>query len=182
MKMFSLCCASFCLISANLSAQIAHDERDSTRVSPEFEFITLSGQEVASRDLKGKVIVLDFWNSTCNPCKKSMPQLEKFYQQYKNDQRVAVYFVNSGWETIEKARSFADTRRSGFLLFSWGTKYDLPFAYDKGSSTMKTFGLDSNPATIIIDARFIIRVRHSGFIEGFSDFLTNHVEQYLNGK
>jgi len=108
--------------------------------------------------------------------------MEKFYQQYKNDQRVAIYLVNSGWEMIDKAKDFANTKRSSFLFFSWGTKYDLPFAYDKGSSTIKAFSLDSNPSTIIIDAKFRIRVEHSGFIKDFYDFLTKHVEQYLAEK
>jgi thiol-disulfide isomerase/thioredoxin len=182
MEIFTLFCLSFCLISINSHAQPMHDERDTNQISPEFEFITLTGQQVTSKNLKGKIIVLDFWSSDCTPCRKSMPQMEKFYQQYKNDQRVVIYLVNSGWETIEKTKGFADTKRSSFLFFSWGTKYDLPFAYDKGSSAMKTFSLDSNPSTIIIDARFRIRVDHSGFIKDFYDFLCKHVEQYLAEK
>jgi cytochrome c biogenesis protein CcmG, thiol:disulfide interchange protein DsbE len=182
LKIFILFCLSFYLIPIISNAQIVHVEQDSCQISPEFKFITLTGQEVASQDLKGKIIIIDFWSSDCTPCRTSMPQMEKFYQHYKNDQRIAVYLVNSGWETIEKAKSFADTKRSGFLFFSWGTKYDLPFAYDKGCSTLKTFGLDSNPSTIIIDSRFKIRVKHSGFIKDFYYFLSSHVEQYLAEK
>jgi hypothetical protein len=111
-----------------------------------------------------------------------MPQMEKFCQQYRNDPRVVVYLVNSGWETIEKAQRFSESKRSSFLFFSWGTKYDLPFAYDQGSSTLKAFKLDSNPSTIIIDTKFKIRVKHSGFIKEFYDFLNNHVQQYLAEK
>jgi thiol-disulfide isomerase/thioredoxin len=181
-KIFSLFCLSFCLISTNSNAQTGTVERDSSQTSPEFKFITLTGQQVSSQDLKGKIIIIDFWSSDCTPCRTSMPQMEKFYQQYRNDQRVVVYLVNSGWEIIEKAKRFADTKRSSFLFFSWGTKYDLPFAYDQGSSTLKTFGLDSNPSTIIIDAHFKIRVKHSGFIKDFYDFLNKHVEQYLTEK
>ena len=83
---------------------------------------------------------------------------------------------------MEKAKSFVDTKRSSFLFISLGTKYDLPFAYDRASATMKTFNLDSNPSTIIIDARFRIRVKHSAFIEEFYDFLNKHVQQYLAEK
>ena len=176
-----LLCLCFCLFSFQSHAQAVQVERDSNQLSPEFEFITLTGQHIASKDLKGKIIVLDFWSSDCNPCRKSMPQMEKFYQQYKNDQRVAIFLVNSGWETIEKAKGFVDTKRSSFLFFSWGAKYDLPFAYDQGSSTLKIFDLNSNPSTIIIDANFRMRVKHSGFINNFYDFLTTHVDQYLAG-
>ena len=173
-------CVSF--FSIPVVAQLQQDERDSSQLSPEFNFITLTGQQVSSQDLKGKIIILDFWSSDCTPCRTSMPQMEKFYQHYKNDQRVVVYLVNSGWETIEKAQHFAESKRSSFLFFSWGTTYDLPFAYDQGSSTLKAFGLDSNPSTIIIDTRFRVRVKHSGFIKDFYDFLNTHVEQYLADK
>ena len=182
MKIFFLFCLSFCFISTHSNSQIMHDEKDSIQISPDFEFITLSGQQVTSENLRGKIIVLDFWSSTCAPCRKSLPQMEKFYEQYKNDSRVVIYLVNSGWETIEKAKDFADTKRSSFLFFSWGKKYDLPFAYDKGSLTMKAFVIDSNPSTIIIDAKFRIRVNHSGFIENYYDFLSKHVEQFLAEK
>ena len=182
MKYTLLFCVCSCLISIISRAQTMPGESDGDQLSPEFNFITLAGQQVASNDLKGKIIILDFWSSDCTPCRKSMPQMEKFYQQYKNDSRVVIYLVNSGWETIEKANSFADSKRSSFLFFSWGMRYDLPFAYDKGSSTLKTFGLDSNPSTIIIDGKFRIRVKHSGYIKDFYDFLKNHVEQYLAEK
>jgi thiol-disulfide isomerase/thioredoxin len=168
-----------CFYLATSHAQVVPGTADSSHGSPQFNFVTLSGQQVLSANLKGKVIVLDFWSTDCNPCRKSMPQMEDFYRRYKNNPRVAVYLVNSGWESIDKARAFASSKRSSFLFFSWGTKYDLPFAYDSGSVTMKTFDLNSNPSTIIIDAGFRIRVRHSGYIEKFYDFLTAHVEQYL---
>ena len=111
-----------------------------------------------------------------------MPQMEKFYQEFKNNPRVAIYCVNSGWEPIEEVRDFADTKRSRFLFFSWGKKYDLPFAYDQGSTVLKAFDFNSNPSTVIIDSRFNIRLRHSAFIEKFYDFLKTHVEQYLSEK
>lgn len=179
MKTIFFVCLSCCLLLTKSHGQPARDTGDSSRVSPEFNFVTLGGQQVLSGNLKGKVIVLDFWSTDCNPCRKSMPQMEDFYQRYRNDSRVVVYLVNSGWETIEKARIFASSKRSSFLFFSWGATYDLPFAYDNGSATMKAFNLDSNPSTIIIDARSRIRVKHSGYIEKFYDFLTQHVEQYL---
>lgn len=114
------------------------------------------------------------------PCVKSMPQMEKFYQKYKNDKRVAIYLVNSGWESIEKARSFANGKREHFLFFSWGEKYDLPFAYDNKSVAMKKFNLDSNPSTIIIDTGFKIHVKHSGYIKDFYDFLNEHVDHLIS--
>jgi thiol-disulfide isomerase/thioredoxin len=179
MKTFPLYLIFLCLPLLNFNAQEEKNEQNPIRLSPDFEFITLSGEHISSANLKGKVIVLDFWSTDCTPCRKSMPQIEEFYQKYKSNQRVAIYLVNSGWEPIEKAKEFAENKRSGFLFFSWGTKYDLPFAYDQGSKTLKAFGLDSNPSTIIIDSKFKIRLKHSGFITDVNDFLSQQVDQYL---
>ena len=169
----------FYLSFPDFNAQVNKEEQNPLLPSPDFEFITLAGKHISSANLKGKVIVLDFWSTDCTPCRKSMPQMEEFYQKYKSNQKVAIYLVNSGWEPIEKAKDFANTKRSGFLFFSWGTKYDLPFAFDQDSKTLKAFGFDSNPSTVIIDSKFRIRLKHSGFVKEIKDFLSKHVDKYL---
>jgi thiol-disulfide isomerase/thioredoxin len=179
MKIFLFYLIFLCLSFFDFNTQEKKDELTTIQPSPDFEFITLTGEHISSANLKGKIIVLDFWSTDCTPCTKSMPQMEEFYQKYKSDQRVAIYFVNSGWETIEKAKDFANSKRSSFLFFSWGKKYDLPFAYDQESKTLKAFGFDSNPSTIIIDSKFRIRMKHSGFIKDVKDFLSKHVNTYL---
>jgi peroxiredoxin len=164
------------------SAQTALCETGVNEKSPEFEFVTMDGEKISSEGLKGKIIVLDFWNTRCNGCIKSMPQMEKFYQKYKDDKRLAIYCVNSGWDPIETAKKFTENGRNHFWFWSWGEKYDLPFAYDTGSATMKKFNLNSNPATIIIDKEFNIRVKHSEYVEEFLDFLNKSVEPLLAEK
>ncbi len=150
--------------------------------SPKFEFVTMDGEKISSGKLKGKIIVLDFWNTRCNGCIKSMPQMEKFYQKYKDDKRLAIYCVNSGWDPVETAKKFTESGRNHFWLWSWGEKYDLPFAYDAGSATMKQFNLNSNPTTIIIDKEFNIHVKHSEYVEDFYGFLNKSVEPLLAEK
>ncbi len=122
MNIFLVYCISLFLPFLDYHVQEFLNERNQIQPSPDFEFITLTGEHISSTSLKGKIIVLDFWSTDCTPCRKSMPQMEEFYQKYKSNQRVAIYLVNSGWETIEKAREFANDKRSGFLFFSWGNK------------------------------------------------------------
>ena len=179
MKSLFFVCLGFFVSLTDSSAQQLVQPDDSLEVSPDFSFVTLDGHRILSSDLKGKVVVLDFWSSDCNPCRKSMPQLEEFYQRYKNNPKVAFYVVNSGWEPIESAKAFATSRRSSFLFFSWGTTYDLPFAYDSASVTLTAFRFDANPSTVIIDAKSRIRLRHSAYLEKLNDFLIDHVERYL---
>jgi thiol-disulfide isomerase/thioredoxin len=67
-----------CLIPVSTNAQTAIAVKDTTDIAPAFQFVTLNGENISSDNLKGKVIVLDFWSSDCGPCVKSMPQMEKF--------------------------------------------------------------------------------------------------------
>lgn len=180
MKIFINIILFIFLVLINSYAQNTEVLSDTNGTIPEFDFVTLDGKSISSNNLKGKIVILDFWNSTCVPCRESMPQLEELFQKYKNDERVKIYFINSGWESIEAAKKFANKSRSSFLFFSFGGKYDLPFAYDNESKTMKKFNLDSNPSTVIIDKHFKVHVKHSGFIEDFYEYLDKHIEQLLN--
>lgn len=176
MKLIFRILTSLAVILISLNGQAALCATDANEKAPAFDFVTLSGEKINSDSLKGKIVILDFWDTCCNPCVKSMPQMEKFYQKYKDDKRVAIYLVNAGWEPIEKAKSFANRRKH---LFSRDKKYDLPFAYDNNSVTMRKFKFDSTPSTVIIDADFNIRAKHSGYIKTLYAFLNENVEPLL---
>ena len=61
---------------------------------PDFTFYDLDGKPVTPESLAGKVAVLDFWATWCPPCRESLPNLEKVYQRYKDNPKVAFYAVS----------------------------------------------------------------------------------------
>jgi len=61
------------------------------------------GQAVSDKDLENKVILLDFWNIHCGPCVKSMPDLQKLYEKYK-DQGLLVIGCAGG--NLQKTQEF----------------------------------------------------------------------------
>ena len=63
---------------------------------PDFELATPDGKKVSLKDLKGSVVVLDFWATWCGPCKMAMPGVQKLAEQFK-DKPVKVFGV-SCWE------------------------------------------------------------------------------------
>jgi cytochrome c biogenesis protein CcmG/thiol:disulfide interchange protein DsbE len=77
--------------------------------APDFTLPLLSGGEEGNRlgleQLRGKVVVLDFWASWCAPCRKQAPIIEKVQQSYSPDQ-VAVVGVNTADTSEDAARGF----------------------------------------------------------------------------
>lgn len=64
--------------------------------APAVKFTTLSGQEIAMSDLRGKMVLVNFWATTCPGCIAEMPELIRTYQQYRNQ----------GFEVVAVAMSY----------------------------------------------------------------------------
>jgi len=52
--------------------------------APEFTVPGLTADRIALRNLRGKVVFLNFWATWCPPCKQEMPSMERLYQRYKD--------------------------------------------------------------------------------------------------
>jgi|SRR5579884_608638 len=114
----------------------------------------LDGTAVRSADLRGSVVVLDFWATWCPACRREMPELNKLYAQYRTTSHVSFWAldVNKGEETPEKAREFM--RQRGFTL---------PVAFDNHDAATLLLRDQSFPSLLVLDKAGRIRLIHTGY-------------------
>ena len=119
--------------------------------APELRFATLGGEALATSDLRGKVVLVNFWATSCVTCVKEMPMLVETHHK----------FARRGYETLAVAMSYDHPN----LVAEYARKNALPFrvALDSSGEIAKGFGgVSLTPTTIILDRRGRIVKRYLG--------------------
>lgn len=117
--------------------------------APDFKVVRLDKSLVELKDLRGKVVVLNFWATWCGPCVAEMPHFQKAAEKYAANKEV-VFLAISVDDNRLAARSFIEKR---------GYKFSV--AYDSGAAA--SYKVRGIPATFIIDRKGMIQYRDDGF-------------------
>jgi cytochrome c biogenesis protein CcmG, thiol:disulfide interchange protein DsbE len=107
------------------------------------------GDRVRLTDLRGKVVVLDFWASWCGPCKHSVPLMNRVSTRFAK--QVAVYGINSESSAASWLALVAD---------NWGFRY--PILRDPELQTQVAYGVQALPTVVVIDAAGVVRKVYHG--------------------
>ncbi len=62
--------------------------------APVCEFNDIDGKTHKSSDFEGKVLYIDFWATWCGPCKQEIPHMEKLYEHYKDNPKIAIISIS----------------------------------------------------------------------------------------
>lgn len=134
--------------------------------SPEWETTDFDGKKHALRDYRGKVVVLDFWNTGCAPCLRAMPQVKQLVEDFK-DQAVAVLgMYTDGEEEEEDGRSIVK-------------KMELNYPNLRADGLPEKYGLRSSPTLLVIDRHGIVRAAHVAHSPRLREEVTESVEKLL---
>ncbi|WP_437918074.1 redoxin domain-containing protein [Sphingobacterium sp. LRF_L2] len=130
--------------------------------SHDFELSDVDGKKVRLSDLKGKVVVLDFWATWCGPCKASFPSMQLAVNKYKDDPNVVFLFLhtwekNGGNATAEAKKYVVDNNYTFRVLM------DLRDPSTRQSAVASAYKVNGIPTKIIIDTKGDIRFITSGF-------------------
>ena len=121
--------------------------------APDFTLKTLSGKNVKLSEMRGTVILLNFWASWCAPCRLEMPLLSDLHNKYK-DLGFAVLGVNVEEDTNMARRYIADR------------PVDFPILLDNTNKVSKLYKVIAMPTTVLIDRDGNMRYLHQGYKPG----------------
>jgi cytochrome c biogenesis protein CcmG, thiol:disulfide interchange protein DsbE len=125
--------------------------------APDFQATTFDGQKVALADLKGQVVVLNFWATWCGPCKRELPLLEDYYRKQHAAGLVVLAVATEDSLTPFQLRPLAKVLTLQMVKRFKGDYGDIRYL----------------PTNFVIDRKGVLRYAESG---GFTE---NSIDQVL---
>ncbi len=127
----------------------------------------LGGATVRIANDRGRVRVVDFWATWCDPCREQLPALDRLSRAYA-DAGLSVYAVSFD-EDRGQLQAFLEQHPVGFSML-----------WDKGGARLaETLDIDRLPTTLVLDRRGVVRFAHVGYDESERERLEGEVKRLL---
>jgi peroxiredoxin len=146
---------------------IENPRRAREAYAPDFSLTTADGEFVSLEDLRGKVVLLDFWGTWCPPCVASVPAVRDLQRRFQKEPQFKMISVSSDGDEA-KWRGFIDKNQ-----MVW-TQY-----LDRDHHVQRAFGVHEFPTYILIDAEGIVRYREPTSSWEHTGDLPDAIKKYL---
>ncbi|MGE5114975.1 MAG: peroxiredoxin family protein [Betaproteobacteria bacterium] len=166
MKLTRHVAAALAVLAIGGGAYLAWLGLGSTQPAPDVAYTLLDGKQTSLQALRGKVVLVNFWATSCTTCVHEMPKVIDTYQRYKS----------RGYDTVAVAMSYDPP--AYVMNFAESRKLPFAVAIDNTGSVAKSFGdVRLTPTSYLINKRGEIVKRYVGE----PDFAALHalVEQLL---
>jgi peroxiredoxin len=139
---------------------------DSPEMAPDFTLKSLDGPNLRLAELRGQVVLINFWASWCGPCRQEMPILDRLHKRYA-DTGFAVLGVN-----VE-----GDEKPARELLSK--TAVSFPVLIDENQLVSEMYDLQAMPSTVVVDRDGMVRYVHRGYKPGDEAKYVEVVQQLI---
>lgn len=134
--------------------------------APDFELPAQHGDSVASPSAaSGKVTIVDFWATWCEPCRMSFPKYEALRKKFGDD--LVIIGVSE------------DDEPDGIAAFGEDTGVGFALVWDKDKSVASSYSPEAMPTSFIVDKNGLIRFVHEGFHPGDEASIEAQVKSLL---
>lgn len=146
-NLLKLGAVSAALLVGTVFSAIAQNKTNTMegKAAPSFKLKLTDGNSYTNANLKGKVVLLDFWATWCGPCKKASPVMQKLHKDnFANGLRVV------GVSVMEEEKG-----KAGVVKYKDDHKYTFAFAYE-GDDLAKQLKITGVPQFVLINRKGVI--------------------------
>jgi len=122
--------------------------------APRFTLESRDGKAVSLADLKGEVVMINFWATWCVPCRQEMPHLEALHQRYSS-----LGFTLLGVNVEDNP--------DGATKFLKETPVSFPILFDPKNEVSKLYNVVAMPSTVLVGRDGTMRFIHHGYKPGY---------------
>jgi peroxiredoxin len=129
---------------------VENPRRARENFAPDFSFTSSEGEHITLDDLRGKVVLLDFWGTWCPPCVESVPELRDLHKRYSKDGTFMLIGISS------------DSDEAEWKDFTEKNKMIWPQYRDYDRRIQRAFGIRAFPTYVVIDHEGVVRFQSEG--------------------
>ena len=136
--------------------------------APDFSLAARDGGKVRLADLKGQVVMINFWATWCGPCRQEMPLLAQ---------------LNAKYEPLGFTLLGVNVEPDSAAAVTWlkGMPVTFPILFDTSSVVAGSFGVEGMPSTVFVDRKGQVRYIHRGYKPGdearYADMIRSLVKE-----
>ena len=138
---------------------------------PDFNLVTTSGESVSLEKYRGKVVMIDFWQTWCLPCVEELPHLRALQAKYRNQGLVILGIV--GKADKDDSRVLPELMREN--------KIDYPILIDEKGMVASQYSVSGYPHVFVIDRKGKLAFDKLGYQRGEEEVLEKEVRRTLAG-
>ena len=134
--------------------------------APDFTLTSRDGRTVSLGQLRGQVVMINFWATWCGPCRQEMPLLDALYQRYSK-----LGFTLLGVNVEENS--------SGADAYLKETPVSFPILFDPKNQVSELYDVNAMPSTVLVDRNGQVRFLHKGYKPGYEDEYLNQIRELI---
>jgi peroxiredoxin len=141
---------SFLLLLLLLSCSMGNAPKEG-KVAPDFQLLSLSGQQVSLSQFRGNVVIVDFWATWCKPCRLELPHFAALYEEFEKE----------GLRIIGVSLDQVGSAEVASFVREWKIPYVVVIG--NGDVVRNYGGIRGIPTTFVIDKQGNIYRKYVGY-------------------
>lgn len=138
--------------------------------APVFSLPQVDGKPLSLKDLRGQVVLLNFWDFGCPSCNLEVKHLEQLHRKY-GGKGLRVVGIAALEQDREKVQQFLEQHDTTYRV-----------VMDPDQAVGRKYRVSVHPTTMILDRKGVVRFVHTGFLNGDEKLLEDAVRAVLEGR